>query len=207
MKPFTVCEGYAAPLLRANIDTDMIIRIERIAQLSRGELGPWAFETWRYTKEGEPDPGFVLNRAPHAQASILIAGRNFGCGSSREMAVWALEECGIRCIIAPSFGDIFFNNCIQNGLLPVALPEAEVHQLAYAAEQGARMRVDLEKRLVTCSGVLDTAFTVAEHARLALLAGQDDIARTLEHAAEIKAFQSRDRVSRPWAYGVVSVQA
>ena len=203
MIPFTVCEGPAAALLQANIDTDMIIRIERISKLSRGELGPWAFEMWRYNGSGEPNPDFVLNREPFTQASILIAGANFGCGSSREMAVWALEEIGVRCIIAPGYGDIFFSNCLQNGLLPVILDEATIRQLAEQAEDGRHLRVDLEAMRVSCDGLPDVPFSIAEGARQALLEGLDEIGQTLKYDAQINAFQARDRLARPWVYGAV----
>lgn len=201
MIPFTVCEGPAAPLLQANIDTDMIIRIERISKLSRGELGPWAFEMWRYTESGASNPDFVLNREPFTQAPILLAGANFGCGSSREMAVWALQEIGVRCIIAPGFGDIFFSNCLQNGLLPVVVDEVKVQRLAAQAEEGRHLRVDLEEMRVSCEGLPDVPFSLAEGARQALLEGLDEIGQTLKYDAPINAFQARDRQARPWVYG------
>src|SRR5919205_1213678 len=126
MQPFTKVGGPAAPLLRANVDTDLIIRIERLVGTRREELGPFAFEALRRRADGSEDPDFVLNRPEYRGAPILLAGPNFGCGSSREGAVWALMGAGIRCVIAPSFGDIFFSNCFQNGLLPVVLPEETV---------------------------------------------------------------------------------
>jgi len=201
MIPFTICEGPAAPLLQENIDTDMIIRIERISKLSRGELGPWAFEMWRYTESGALNPDFVLNREPFRQAPILIAGANFGCGSSREMAVWALEEIGVRCIIAPGFGDIFFSNCLQNGLLPVILDEVQVQQLAAQAQGGRHLRVDLEAMRVSCVGLQQVPFNLAQGARQALLEGLDEIGQTLKYDAQIDAFQVKDRIARPWVYG------
>jgi 3-isopropylmalate/(R)-2-methylmalate dehydratase small subunit len=202
MKPFVVCEGTAAPLLQSNIDTDMIIRIERIAQLSRGELGLWAFETWRYTDNGEHNPDFILNREPFTRACILIAGANFGCGSSREMAVWALEEFGIRCVIAPSFGDIFFSNCIQNGVLPVILSEVQVQQLARQAQSGIAVRADLQAMLVSCDELPDMCFTLDEGARQSLLQGRDEIGQTLMYGQNIGDFQARDRQLRPWVYSL-----
>ncbi|NYT84066.1 3-isopropylmalate dehydratase small subunit [Pollutimonas harenae] len=200
MKPFVLCETHAAPLVRDNIDTDLIVRIERIAQLRRGQFQPWAFETWRYLPDGSENPDFVLNQEPYRQTQIIMSGANFGCGSSREMAVWALEEFGIRCIVAESYGDIFFNNCLQNGLLPVTLDRETIHSLVQASLSGDKMSVDLRQCTITTAATGSIAFVVPEMQRQALLQGQDDIAQTLAMQDQIDAFQQRDRQSRPWVY-------
>lgn len=203
MKPFTVVKGPAAPLLRNNVDTDLIIRIERISQLVRGQLGPWLFETLRY-REGGPEQGerddFVLNRPAFRQASILLGGANFGCGSSREMAVWALEEFGIRCVIAPSFGDIFFNNCLQNGLLPVRLDAASIDALATAAINGDPLEVDLRALEIRANGLPSVPFEFDAARRAVLLEGLDEVDQTLRLADQIAAFRRDDRAKRAWAY-------
>ncbi|SHI22578.1 3-isopropylmalate dehydratase small subunit [Pollutimonas bauzanensis] len=200
MKAFTICEGHAAALMQDNIDTDQIIRIERIAQLARGEFAPWAFEVWRYLDDGAENPAFPLNAEPHRHARILISGDNFGCGSSREMAVWAIEEFGIRCIIAPSYGDIFFNNCLQNGLLPITLARGQVERLALAATSGAVFKVDLRACTVAAGAGGAIRFELPEAQRQSLLLGQDEIDQTLALEPRIDAFQERDRVARPWVY-------
>ncbi|WGS52211.1 3-isopropylmalate dehydratase small subunit [Paraburkholderia sp. D15] len=203
MKPFTVVKGPAAPLLRNNVDTDLIIRIERISQLVRGQLEPWLFETLRY-RNGGPEEGerddFVLNRPAFRHASILLGGANFGCGSSREMAVWALEEFGIRCVIAPSFGDIFFNNCLQNGLLPVRLDAASIDTLAAVAANGVPLEVDLRALEIRASGLAPVSFDFDPSRRAVLLEGLDEVDQTLRLADEIAAFRREDRARRAWAY-------
>nr|WKF59507.1 3-isopropylmalate dehydratase small subunit 1 [Paraburkholderia busanensis] len=203
MKPFTVVKGPAAPLMRNNVDTDLIIRIERISQLVRGQLGPWLFETLRY-RNGGPEEGerddFVLNRPAFRHASILLGGANFGCGSSREMAVWALEEFGIRCVIAPSFGDIFFNNCLQNGLLPVRLDAASIDTLAAVAANGVPLEVDLRALEIRASGLAPVSFDFDPSRRAVLLEGLDEVDQTLRLADEIAAFRREDRARRAWAY-------
>ncbi|PLC51340.1 3-isopropylmalate dehydratase small subunit [Pollutimonas subterranea] len=200
MKAFTICRGVAAVMMHDNIDTDQIIRIERIAQLRRGEFAPWVFEGRRYLPDGSEDSAFVLNAEPFRHAAILIAGDNFGCGSSREMAVWALEEFGIRCIIAPSFGDIFFSNCLQNGLLPVVLERGDIQRLAAAASSGAVLSVDLRSRTVGTDQAGEIHFDLLDAQREALLLGQDDIAQTLTLVSQIDDFQQEDRLARPWVY-------
>jgi 3-isopropylmalate/(R)-2-methylmalate dehydratase small subunit len=200
VKPFTTCIAHAAPLMRDNIDTDLIVRIERIAQLKRGEFAPWAFETWRYHADATENPDFVLNKEPFRSAGILLSGANFGCGSSREMAVWALEEFGLRCIVAESYGDIFFNNCLQNGLLPITLDRANIDALAKAALSGCLVKIDLQACIVSTEATGDIAFAFPEPQRQALLAGQDDIQQTLALRERIDAFQQQDRQARPWAY-------
>ena len=201
MERFTKLTGVAVPLMRANIDTDVIIPIDRMIGHDRKDLGRFAFEALRYLDRKEENPDFVLNR--RRGAKILIAGPNFGCGSSREGAVWALWEYGIRCVIAPSFGDIFFNNCFKNGLLPIVLPAARVEELARqvaAAPEPALLTVDLERRVIQTADGGEVAFEVAAAEREALLAGLDPIGMTLTRERDIAAFQARDRERRPWIY-------
>ena len=204
MKPFTTCRGPAAPLLRNNVDTDLIIRIERISQLRRGQFATWTFETLRYLGEG-PQSGeradFILNQPPFRHACILLAGANFGCGSSREMAVWALEEFGLRCVIAPSFGDIFRSNCLQNGLLPVVLPAPAIAALAAVASDGTPLEVDLTALEVRAPGLAPMRFEFDPVQQTALLEGLDEIDQTLLLMNEIEAFQRTDRQERKWVYG------
>jgi 3-isopropylmalate/(R)-2-methylmalate dehydratase small subunit len=205
MDKFTVLKGVAAPLMLANVDTDAIIRMERLSRLNRGELGRWAFESLRYLPDGSEDPQFLLNRPPWRSATILLAGENFGCGSSRETAVWALWEFGVRSVIAPSFGDIFYGNCFQNGMLPVRLPAAEVEAIAAEVNSGGQeITVDLiGQKMITASGRA-IAFEIEPGRRKALLEGLDAIGVTLTYAADIARFQARDRQRRPWLYGGLS---
>ncbi len=202
MDKFTVLTGQAAPLLRPNIDTDIIIRIDRLAALKRAELGRFAFEAWRFRPDGSEEPEFVLNSAPYRLAVILLAGPNFGCGSSREHAVWALQGLGLRCIIAPSYGEIFFGNCFQNGVLPVVLPAATVAEMAAEVESlvAAPMTVDLEQQVVISPSGARHPFDIEAARRLQLLEGLDEIALTLRGAGLIERFQAADRASRPWIY-------
>lgn len=204
MDSFTEVTAPAAILLRQNIDTDIIIRIERLIDFGRDELGPYCFEALRNRKDGTPDPRFFLNDPAYADAKILLAGRNFGCGSSREGAVWALKGVGIRCVIAPSFGDIFFNNCFQNGVLPIVMDAETIEGLAarVAADPKANpLTVDLERQRVRFTDQNDgIAFDIDENRRIALLQGLDAIGVTLQRDAEIAAFQARDRIGRPWVW-------
>ncbi|WP_144186648.1 3-isopropylmalate dehydratase small subunit [Elioraea rosea] len=203
MQPFTTVTGPAAPLLRPNIDTDVIIRVERLVGTAKAEMGAHAFEIWRRRPDGSEDPDFVLNRAPYRDAPILLAGSNFGCGSSREGAVWALAGAGVRAVIAPSFSDIFANNALQNGLLPVVLPEASVSAIAAEVERSpgnARVTVDLERCVVVSPSGDEHPFAVDAARREALLAGLDDIGLTLRQADAIAAWQTEDRSRRPWAW-------
>lgn len=200
MQPFTTLTGPAAPLLRANIDTDVIIRIERMTALPRDQLGPWALEPLRYRADGSEDADFVLNQPAFRMAPILLAGPNFGCGSSREPAVTALLQRGIRCVVAPSFGDIFFNNCFQNGLLPVQLPQPLVESLAAQCADGAALTVDLHSQRVVAPDGQAHAFDIAALRREALLLGLDDIGLTLQDDALIRQWQQADRQRRPWAW-------
>ena len=203
MEKFTVLKAIAAPLMLPNIDTDRMVRIERCAGVSPEEVGRYLFESMRFLADGSENPAFVLNRAPFREAKILLAAENFGCGSSRENAVWALKSWGLRCVIAPSFGDIFFGNCFQNGMLPIRIPAAQVEMLAAAIEvdQGnALLGVDLDRQQIsTAKGEL-LAFEVEPLRRKMLLEGLDEIGLTLQHEAEIAAFQQRDRAMRPWIY-------
>jgi 3-isopropylmalate/(R)-2-methylmalate dehydratase small subunit len=204
MQPFTTLAGIAAPLMRANIDTDVIIRIEKMVGNSiRGTLGQWCLGALRYLPDGSENPEFVLNRPPYREAQILIVGPNFGCGSSREAAVWSLQEFGVRAIIGSGFGDIFYNNCFQNGVLPVVLTPEAVESLAGEVEatQGAgRVTVDLAGQAVVGPLGNPHSFVIEVRRREALLTGLDEIAMTLQRQSEIAAFQTRDRTERPWIY-------
>ena len=202
MQPFTRITGPAAPLLRSNIDTDVIIRIERLTSVPREQLGPYAFEALRYSKDGAEDPDFILNRTNFRNAPILIAAENFGCGSSREGAVWALMAAGLRCIIAESFGDIFYNNCFQNGMLPVTLPATIVKQLARQTADGAPLTVDLIERVILPPQGEAIALDIDAQRREALIEGLDEISRTLKGLPEIGEWQSRDRMDRPWIWNL-----
>jgi len=193
-------------LPRANVNTDVLIRIERLVYIPRGQLGPYCFEAWRYRADGSEDPDFVLNRPAYRKATILIAGANFGCGSSREAAVWSLTDMGYRCVIAPSFGDIFFNNCFQTGMLPIVLPAATVAELAKEAEYGSdaatgrKFTVDLTQQIITAPSGRQIPFRVDGAKRRALLEGLEEIQMTLTLAGEIAGFQDSDRRRRPWIY-------
>jgi 3-isopropylmalate/(R)-2-methylmalate dehydratase small subunit len=205
VEKFTVLRGVAAPLPVPNVNTDVLIRIERLNELDNDQLGPYCFEAWRYDATGAEVSDFVLNQPPYRNAVILIGGRNFGCGSSREGAVWALRGMGIRCLIAPSFGDIFFNNCFQNGVLPIVLPAATVDELAkeaaaVAAGPDRDFTIDLTTQTLTTPSGAQHPFPIDAPKRLALLQGLDEIAMTLAHTAEITAYQQRDRLLRPWIY-------
>lgn len=203
MEPFHTLEAIAAPLAVANVDTDTIIRIERLAKYRRDELGPWAFEMLRYRPDGSENPAFPLNQPAFHGARILIAGENFGCGSSREDAVWAIQGIGLRAIIAPSFGDIFFGNCFQNGILAIRLAADIVSRLAgrIAAEPGAaRLAVDLETQTIGTDWGERIAFEVEPLRKRMLIEGLDEIALTLTRAADLDTFEARDRAARPWLY-------
>ncbi|MBP0495146.1 3-isopropylmalate dehydratase small subunit [Roseomonas indoligenes] len=200
MTPFTTVTGAAAPLMRPNTDTDVIIPIQRLTGTARDTLGRYAFEPLRYGADGAENPDFILNRPAFRSAPILIAGPNFGCGSSREGAVWALMGMGLRCVIAESFGDIFQGNCFQNGMLPVALPADAVERLARQAASGAPVTVDLASGTVTPPEGPPMPFTVAPLRREALLEGLDELGQTRKRSAEIAAWQERDRAARPWIW-------
>ena len=194
MEPFTTLTGIAAPLLRSNIDTDLIIPKQFLTTLVRSGLGRNLFHEVRYDSEGRERPDFILNQAPYRQASILLAGPNFGCGSSREHAPWALKDFGIRAILAPSFADIFYTNCFANGLLPVALPMAAIEALA--AVQGP-LTVDLPAQQVR-GGTLTFAFDIEPARKAVLLEGLDEIRRTEANLTDIAAYEARRRVEAPW---------
>lgn len=202
MRAFTAVTGRAAAVLRRDIDTDVLIRIERLIAFPPDELGPWLFEAWRYLPDGTPDPQFPLNDPRCAGARMLLAGENFGCGSSREHAVWALQAYGIDAVIAPSFGDLFTQNCYQNGVLPVPLSADDVVALSEALATAADpvVTVDLNACTVTGPNGMVFPFTVAAERRAALLEGLDDIGVTLRMVDEIDAFTDRDRNERPWIH-------
>jgi 3-isopropylmalate/(R)-2-methylmalate dehydratase small subunit len=203
MQAFTTLTGRAAPLLMANVDTDVIIRIERLAGVPRAELGRYAFEALRYRADGSDDPEFVLNAPEFRGAPILLAGANFGCGSSREAAVWTLMGIGIRCVIAPSFGDIFYGNCVQNGVLPIALDAAAIKQLTDATSAGRSMTVDLVQQQVTADGNAALPFAIDTLRRDRLLSGLDAIDLALRDRPVIQAWQEADRARRPWVWNPV----
>jgi len=210
MQPFRVHTGIVAPLDRANVDTDAIIPKQFLKSIKRSGYGPNLFDAWRYLDHGEPgmdnarrprNPDFVLNQPRYEGASILVARRNFGCGSSREHAPWALGDYGFRAVIAPSFGDIFFNNCFKNGLLPIVLPESQVDRIFadVAAFPGFKLTIDLEKQVVgTTDGSVAFPFEVDAFKRHCLLNGLDDIGLTLQHADDIRAYEARHLASQPW---------
>jgi 3-isopropylmalate/(R)-2-methylmalate dehydratase small subunit len=203
-KPLTKLSAIAAPIMRSNIDTDVIIRIERLVGNSiRGTLGKWAFGSLRYRPDGSENPEFILNREPYRNAEVLITGPNFGCGSSREGAVWSLQEKGIRAIIGSGFGDIFFANCFQNGILPIVVDKQIVDGLAMEVEhsQGAgRVAIDLEEQTITSPSGKVHRFEIDPRRRAGLLEGLDEVALTLQRDNEIRAFQAADRVERPWIH-------
>jgi 3-isopropylmalate/(R)-2-methylmalate dehydratase small subunit len=213
MEKFTQMTGLVVPLDRANVDTDQIIPKQFLRSIRRTGFGPNLFDAWRYLDEGQPDkpnsgrplnPDFVLNQPRYKGASILLARKNFGCGSSREHAPWALAEYGIRAIIAPSYADIFFNNCYKNGLLPVVLTELEVDRLFHevAAFPGFRLAIDLEKQTVaTVDGGKVLRFEVEPFRKYCLINGLDDIGLTLQHADKIRSFEERRRAEQPWLFG------
>jgi len=201
MTPFTTLTGIAAPMPLVNIDTDMIIPKQFLKTIARTGLGKNLFDEMRYTQDGAEIPGFVLNQPAWREAEILVAGDNFGCGSSREHAPWALLDFGIRCVIYTSFADIFYNNCFKNGILPIALPKEAVDILMADAHKGANARqtIDLENQTVTTSDGQVFPFEVDAHRKHCLLNGLDDIGLTLEKAAAIDSYEARTATLRPWA--------
>lgn len=206
MRAFTRHRGIAAPLLRINVDTDAIIPSREMKTVGKRGLSAGLFAGWRYLGgpgSREPNPDFVLNQSAYAGASILLSGANFGCGSSREHAVWALDEYGIRCIVAPSFGAIFQNNCVRNGLLPIVLDDVHIKALAAQVEndpQHAQLDIDLEAGTLTGPDGVAHCFTLDPAQRTMLLEGLDAIGLTLKSQALIDAHIERDRLQRPWAY-------
>ena len=201
MDKFTTLTGIAAPMPLVNIDTDMIIPKQFLKTIQRSGLGKNLFDEMRYTQDGQEIPDFVLNQPAYRKAEIIIAGDNFGCGSSREHAPWALLDFGIRCVISTSFADIFFNNCFKNGILPIVLPQEQVDILMTDAKKGAnaRVTVDLPSQTVTTSDGQVFSFEVDQHRKHCLLNGLDDIGLTLEKAAAIDSFEKKVASLRPWA--------
>ncbi|MBQ0818414.1 MAG: 3-isopropylmalate dehydratase small subunit [Hyphomicrobiaceae bacterium] len=201
MEKFTTLTGIAAHLPMINVDTDMIIPKQYLKTIARTGLGEGLFAELRYDEAGERLPDFVLHNHPYTEAQILIAGDNFGCGSSREHAPWALLDFGFRCIVAPSFADIFYNNCFKNGILPVVLPQSEIDKLIDDASRGANavMTVDLEAQEIRGPDGGSIPFDVDPHRKRCLMEGLDDIALTIEKADAIEAFEQEIGTSRPWA--------
>ena len=209
MQKFTLLKGIVAPMDRANVDTDAIIPKQFLKSIRKTGFGPNLFDEWRYLDKGEPgvpesdrkpNPDFVLNQPRYKGARILLARKNFGCGSSREHAPWAIDQYGFRCVIAPSFADIFFNNCFKNGLLPIVLPETVVAQLfdEVAAFPGYELTVDLERQVVVRPQGEEIPFEVQAFRKYCLLHGLDDIGLTLRHADKIKAFEAERLATKPW---------
>jgi 3-isopropylmalate/(R)-2-methylmalate dehydratase small subunit len=207
MEKFVRLDGLVAPLDRANVDTDQIIPKEFLKSIKRSGFGPNLFDSWRYldpstNSERRPDPEFVLNFPRYQGASILLARENFGCGSSREHAAWAMLDYGFRAVIAPSFADIFYSNCVKNGLLPVVLKADEVDCLFKKTEAapGYRLTIDLENQTVTKPDGEELKFPIDPFHKNCLLKGLDEIGTTLEHAEEIRAFELRRRAEQPWLF-------
>ena len=209
MTPFRVHTGLVAPLDRENVDTDAIIPKQFLKSIHRTGFGPNLFDEWRYVDHGEPgqdaavrkpNPDFVLNQPRYKGASVLLARKNFGCGSSREHAPWAIEQFGFRALIAPSFADIFYNNCFKNGLLPIVLPDSQVSGLfdEVAAFIGYQLTIDLERQVVVKPDGAELGFDVQPFRKYCLLNGYDDIALTLRHADKIKAFEAERLRKMPW---------
>jgi len=200
MKKFTTVEGVVAPIDRANVDTDMIIPKQFLKTIKRSGLGANLFDEMRFDRQGNEIADFVLNKDAYREAEIIVAGDNFGCGSSREHAPWAIKDFGIRCVISTSFADILYNNCFKNGILPIALPAEAVDVLMKDAEKGAnaRMSVDLEAQTVTTSDGEVFSFEVDAFKKRCLLEGLDDIGLTMEKAASIDAFEATASQARPW---------
>lgn len=216
MQKFTLHKGLVAPMDRENVDTDAIIPKQFLKSIKKTGFGPNLFDEWRYLDQGEPgipesqrkpNPDFVLNQPRYKGASILIARKNFGCGSSREHAPWALDQFGFRAVIAPSFADIFFNNCFKNGLLPIVLPEATVAQLfdEVAAFPGYQLTIDLERQVIVRPQGEEIPFEVQAFRKYCLLNGFDDIGLTLRQSDKIKAFEAQRLATKPWlAHTMVS---
>ena len=211
MDKFTTMTGLVAPMDRSNVDTDAIIPKQFLKSIKRSGFGPNLFDEWRYLDHGEPgmdnskrlvNPDFVLNQPRYQGASVLLARENFGCGSSREHAPWALLDFGFRVIIAPSYADIFFNNCFKNGILPIVLDAQVVDRLfqAVAANEGYQLTVDLEAQTITTPEGESIAFEVEEFRKHCLVNGLDDIGLTLQHVDDIRAYETRRRAEAPWLF-------
>lgn len=209
MKAFTQLTALVAPLDRANVDTDAIIPKQFLKSIRRAGFGPYLFDEWRYLDRGEPEmdcsnrplnPDFVLNQKKYAGAQILLTRENFGCGSSREHAPWALEDFGFRALIATSFADIFYNNCFKNGILPITLPADQVDQLFNEIVDGYQLNIDLHTQTITTPSGRHIAFQIDENRRYRLLNGLDDIALSLMHADKIKAYELERSKRAPWLF-------
>ena len=211
MKAFTQLNGLVCPLDRANVDTDAIIPKQFLKSIKRSGFGPYLFDEWRYTDQGEPGMDctnrplrndFVLNQSRYRGAEILLARDNFGCGSSREHAPWAIEVYGFRAIIAPSFADIFFSNCYKNGVLPIVLTAASVDKLfaECSAREGYKLEIDLQSQTVITPSGESFGFEITPHRKHCLMNGLDEIGLTLQHADAIKAFEARHRLAQPWLF-------
>lgn len=211
MKKFMTINGLLAPLDRVNVDTDAIIPKQFLKSIKRSGFGPNCFDEWRYLDHGEPgmdnsqrplNPDFELNQARYKGASILLTRKNFGCGSSREHAPWALDDYGFRAVIAPSFADIFFNNCYKNGLLPIVLPENVVEQLFQEvyAQEGYHLDIDLPQQTVSTPNKETFSFEITEHRKHCLINGLDEIGLTMRHADAIHQFEQQHRQTQPWLY-------
>ncbi|MDA9822975.1 3-isopropylmalate dehydratase small subunit [Paracoccaceae bacterium] len=200
MEKFEKISGIAAPMPLINIDTDMIIPKQFLKTIKRSGLGVNLFDEMRYDDKGDEIPDFVLNKLAYRSSEIIVAGDNFGCGSSREHAPWAIKDFGIRCVIAPAFADIFYNNCFKNGILPITLPQDQVDVLMKDAEKGAnaRMEVDLVAQQITTSDGEVFSFEVDEFKKRCLLEGLDDIGQTFQKVAAIDSFEAKASVARPW---------
>ncbi len=202
MQPFTTLTGVAAPLPEANVDTDKIIPARFLKTIARTGLGKNLFANIRYREDGSENPDFILNKEPYRKAEIIIAHENFGCGSSREHAPWALLDFGIRCVIAPSFGDIFFNNSQKNGILPIRLPREICDKLIEDARMGpnARLTVDLTRQVVVRPNGEEIPFEMDPLRKHLLLNGLDDIGQTLQHAPAIDSYEAKQKAAQPWLY-------
>lgn len=211
MEPFRLHTGLVAPLDRANVDTDAIIPKQFLKSITRSGFGPNLFDEWRYMDHGEPgmdsskrplNPNFVLNQERYRGATLLLARKNFGCGSSREHAPWALQQFGFKAIIAPSFADIFFNNCFKNGLLPIVLTEMEVDHLfnVVLATPGLKINVDLERQVVEVPGAETYKFQIDDSRKQSLLNGWDEIGLTLRHTDKIRAYEAARAQREPWLF-------
>ncbi|MBR9868457.1 MAG: 3-isopropylmalate dehydratase small subunit [Oceanospirillales bacterium] len=214
MNKFTLHTGIAAPLDRANVDTDMIIPKQFLKSIKRSGFGKNLFDELRYLDEGQPDQScegrplnteFVLNQSRYQGASVLLARENFGCGSSREHAPWALDDYGFRCVIAPSFAEIFYNNCFKNGLLPIVLRDEQVDQLfrEVAETEGYQLSIDLERQLVITPSGEEMTFSIDGFRKHCLMNGLDDIGITLQNEADIRAYEERRRQQAPWLFGAI----
>lgn len=200
MDPFTTLKASAAPLRMTNVDTDIIIPKQFLKTVKRTGLGVSAFYNIRYDDQGQPDPAFILNKPEYQGAEILVTGENFGCGSSREHAPWALLDMGFRCIIAPSFADIFYNNSFKNGILPITLPQEQIDELMNEIEDepDATIEVDLEKQTITRGNKFSFEFEIDPFRKYCLLQGLDDIGLTLEKKNHINAYEERRKIEKPW---------